>query len=104
MFLKCWFLWLNRALTNKRFGSDRTSTKIKGMHLPFPIPMRRGATISGNMSDFMSGADTQCPKISSGDTSWMMAATAFVLFMTVLFYLKLGCAHDLPVILAAQGN
>ncbi len=46
-------------------------------------PMRRGAAILGNVSDFMSGADTNCPEISSGDTAWMMTATAFVLFMTV---------------------
>ena len=45
--------------------------------------MRRGATFSGNTSDVMSGADSECPDISAGDTSWMMTATGFVLFMTV---------------------
>ena len=44
---------------------------------------RRGATFSGNVSEFMSGADSLCPHISAGDTAWMMTSTGFVLFMTV---------------------
>ena len=44
---------------------------------------RRGAALSENLTEFMSGADVLCPHISAGDTAWMMTSTGFVLFMTV---------------------
>ena len=58
------------------------------MEAHYPSFMRRGATVSGDSSEFMTGADVQCPRISSGDTAWMMSATAFVLFMTVKFMIR----------------
>ena len=59
------------------------SAFVNGIETTMEDIMRRGATFSGNTSDFMSGADSECPDISAGDTSWMMTATGFVLFMTV---------------------